>query len=210
MNQTISSMGKTNSEPPRLLQIIEDESPAIDGMIQALHRPVSDFMQNNPAIHDALTGTWLGHPLHPAIIPLPIGAWATGVVLDIASMNGRNRRSSGMADLSYRVGLVGAGVALAAGLAEWTHQHGNARRVSFVHAASNVLAAGLITTSLIARGMGARRTGFALAVLALGAVGVGGWLGGELTYRYGAGVGRQASKRRSESEASSASIADAI
>src|SRR5438067_8729052 len=30
-----------------------------------------------------LNGSWLGHPLHPAISDLPIGAWTTGLIMDL-------------------------------------------------------------------------------------------------------------------------------
>jgi len=190
MNEASGTLERTESTKPRLLQRIESTTSTMDDVINGLHGPVREFLQKNPAIHYALSGAWLGHPLHPALVPLPIGAWATGVALDMGSSGRFNRSSSSAATMAYKVGLAGASLALLAGLAEWTHQEGNARRVTFIHAASNLLAAGLITTSLVARTRGARRTGIALAALALGSVGLGGWLGGELTYRYGAGVQR--------------------
>jgi uncharacterized membrane protein len=190
MNETSGTLEKKESETPALLQTIENAPPSFDGLVNSLHRPVSEFMQKNPAIHYALSGAWLGHPLHPAIVPIPIGAWATGIVLDIADTARPSRPATSMATVAYKFGLAGAGLALLAGLAEWTHQEGQARRVTFIHAISNLLAAGLVATSLFARARGARRAGFALAALALGSTGVGGWLGGELTYRYGAGVER--------------------
>ena len=33
-------------------------------------------------LRDMLQGVWLGHPLHPAVIDLPIGAWVSAAVLD--------------------------------------------------------------------------------------------------------------------------------
>src|ERR671936_876851 len=33
-------------------------------------------------VRDFLHGTWLGHPLHPVLTDVPIGAWTTAVLLD--------------------------------------------------------------------------------------------------------------------------------
>jgi hypothetical protein len=36
-------------------------------------------------IRDVLHGTWLGHPLHPVLTDIPLGAWTTALVLDAAA-----------------------------------------------------------------------------------------------------------------------------
>jgi uncharacterized membrane protein len=181
---------------PWLLKLIEDNTPSIDRIINAIHRPVARFMREHPRIRRALDGTWLGHPLHPAIITVPIGAWTTAVILDIANIVLQIKACGTAADLSYLIGLGGAGAALVTGLTEWSYLEGNARRVTFVHAMSNTIAATLITTSLVLRMAGFRGIGFLVALVAVGAVGFGGWLGGELAYHYGAGVGRISSDER--------------
>jgi uncharacterized membrane protein len=180
---------------PWLLRFIENNTRVVESVIDVFHRPVARFMQRHPAIRTLLDGTLIGHPLHPAIIPIPIGAWSMGLVLDIATLFGQNRACVTMADLSYAVGLAGAAAALITGLAEWSYLEGNARRVTFVHAGSNILASALIATSLILRTVGFRGTGILVSIMALGAVGFGGWLGGELSYHYGAGVGRISSDK---------------
>lgn len=180
---------------PWLLRFIENRTHRIDSLIDVLHRPVARFMQRHPAIRSMLDGTLIGHPLHPAVVSIPIGAWTTALVLDAASVLGGGHSCAIMADLAYLVGLAGAGAALITGLTEWSYLEGNPRRVAFVHASSNVVAVALISTSLILRFMHFRWTGIALSVLAFGAVGFGGWLGGELSFHYGAGVGRISSPR---------------
>src|SRR2546426_7600374 len=42
----------------------------------ALYKPV-------PILKDFLNGVWLGHPLHPAITDVPIGAFVVALVLDL-------------------------------------------------------------------------------------------------------------------------------
>jgi uncharacterized membrane protein len=180
---------------PRLLRVIEERTREIDEFIESVHRPVRGFMRRHPVVRAVLDGSWLGHPLHPALIPIPIGAWTTGLALDIAGIFGMPGAARA-ADVAHGIGLVTAVAAVTTGLVEWSYVDGNPRRVAFVHASSNLVAAGLIGGSLLMRAAEQRAAGIALSVLAFGVVGFGAWIGGELSYHYGVGVGRVTSERR--------------
>ncbi|MEO6683395.1 MAG: hypothetical protein ABIN48_11300, partial [Ginsengibacter sp.] len=39
-------------------------------------------------IKNFLHGTWLGHPLHPLMTDIPIGAWTAAAVLDTCELTG--------------------------------------------------------------------------------------------------------------------------
>src|SRR5688572_9214570 len=54
-----------------------------------------------------LHGSALGHPLHPALIELPVGAWTLAAILDALELAGL-RRESDFADTAIKIGLVGA------------------------------------------------------------------------------------------------------
>jgi hypothetical protein len=46
--------------------------------------------QKNPVaqqVRNCLHGTWLGHPLHPLITDVPIGAWSVSTVLDLYELS---------------------------------------------------------------------------------------------------------------------------
>lgn len=135
-------------------------------------------------VKDALSGTWLGHPAHPILVAVPIGAWVSSTVLDL--VGGRSARPAART-------LVGLG-ALAAlptamtGASDWADTMGAERRLGFVHAMANYTALGLYAQSWRARGQGAHSRGVALSVLGSGVLGVGGWLGGHLAYARGVGV----------------------
>src|SRR4051794_11574654 len=73
-----------------------------------------------PPLKDALVGTWLGHPLHPAVVALPIGFWTSSLALDLTS----DEKS---ADLLLALGLVSTTPALATGAAQWYYATTNAR-----------------------------------------------------------------------------------
>ena len=49
-------------------------------------------------IRDALHGTWLGHPLHPVLTDVPLGAWTAAVVLDRIELHDQYSRQRGFAE----------------------------------------------------------------------------------------------------------------
>ena len=51
-----------------------------------------------------LHGTWLGHPLHPIITDVPIGAWTAAAVLDCLELSGQRKYAPG-ADAAIAIGL---------------------------------------------------------------------------------------------------------
>lgn len=134
---------------------------------------------------DVLHGTWLGHPLHPALTDIPVGCWTASVVLDGASAL---RREAGdrpaAADAVSAIGVVGALAAAAAGAADWSKSGSVGRRVGLVHAALNLGATGLAAAGLLARGRRARLLRLASLMVASG----GAWLGGKLVYGERLGV----------------------
>jgi hypothetical protein len=71
---------------------------------------------------DLLHGTPMGHPVHPIIIVVPLGAWTMTAALDIAGMEEG-------ADLTLNIGLVGALSAAISGIADWRYTKGTTRRV---------------------------------------------------------------------------------
>jgi uncharacterized membrane protein len=133
---------------------------------------------------DLLRGRWLGHPVHPLFVALPIGSWLNASLLDLVG----GRRSAPAADLLVGFGVVAALPTAATGVADWSDTTGEARRVGLVHAAANVAALGLLTSSWVARRRGRRLRGVALALAGNAAISVGGYLGGHLAYRQGVGV----------------------
>src|ERR1043165_4966818 len=51
-------------------------------------------------VKNILHGTWLGHPLHPALTDVPLGAWTAAFALDaMESISGRRELGAG-AELS--------------------------------------------------------------------------------------------------------------
>ncbi|MER7489173.1 Rieske (2Fe-2S) protein [Streptomyces sp. NPDC126497] len=163
----------------RLLDALERDTRA-DAVIDALGRRVRALPLGRT--RDALHGRWLGHPVHPLMVQVPIGTWMSAAVLDLRS--GRSRE----AGLLVGVGLAAAGPAALAGVADWAELHRQQQRVGLVHAAANVTAVGLYGASLLLRLSGRAGAGRTCGFLGLTAVGLGGMLGGHLAYRQAAGA----------------------
>lgn len=52
----------------------------LDRVGEPLRRGVQALLRGR--VRDALHGVWLGHPLHPALVQAPVGAWLSTAVLD--------------------------------------------------------------------------------------------------------------------------------
>ncbi|MDX2649804.1 Rieske 2Fe-2S domain-containing protein [Streptomyces sp. NPDC001902] len=131
---------------------------------------------------DALRGLWLGHPVHPVLVQVPIGAWTSAGVLDL--LPGESRAARRLVAL----GLVSAVPAALAGWVDWAEQRPRQARVGLVHATANAVAVTAYACSLAARIKGRPVLGRALGFGGMTVATVGGVLGGHLAYRQGAGV----------------------
>src|SRR6476646_4157711 len=131
-------------------------------------------------VKDALSGTAIGHPLHPVLVTIPIGAVASAIALDL---------TGGDRDASRRLiglGILSALPTAATGLSDWGDTEGAERRVGLVHAASHSIGLALLSASYLSRRSGGG--GRLLALAGFSVIGVGGWLGGHLSYALGVGV----------------------
>jgi nitrite reductase/ring-hydroxylating ferredoxin subunit/uncharacterized membrane protein len=133
-------------------------------------------------------GTWLGHPLHPVLTDIPIGAWMTAAVLDVAEAQFDDPGYGRAADVAIAVGLAGAAVAAVTGLTDWSDTDGGAKRVGLVHGVANLVATTLFGTSLAMRRTGRRGTGRALSSAGLLLSSGAAYLGGSLVFRERIGV----------------------
>jgi nitrite reductase/ring-hydroxylating ferredoxin subunit/uncharacterized membrane protein len=132
-------------------------------------------------VQDTLSGTAIGHPAHPLLVTVPIGAWTAAPVLDALGEQTAARRMTAL-------GCAAALPAAVTGASDWLSTKGAARRVGFVHSLTNYTALGLNLASWRARARGRHGTGVALSLAGAGALVVSGWLGGHLTYALGVGV----------------------
>jgi nitrite reductase/ring-hydroxylating ferredoxin subunit/uncharacterized membrane protein len=153
--------------------------------------PARKAVQSVPgAVKDLLHGTWLGHPLHPVLVQVPVGSWISAGILDaIPSMR------------PAATVLIGTGVAVslpaaASGAADWSEQGIGVRRLGAVHATMNTVALGLYVGSLTARAKGRGGLGRALAYAGLGVAGGSAAIGGHMSYAQSSGASHAATAAR--------------
>ena len=156
-----------------------EQASALDAFSDRLQAVVQQVIKPR-RVRDLLHGTWLGHPLHPVLVQLPVGAFMSAAVLD--ALPGQNKAATTL----VAVGTAGAAPAVAAGLVDWSELSRDQRRVGLVHAAANTVALGLYAGSLAARLSGRRGLGKLLGYAGLSLAGAGAYLGGHLSYEQGA------------------------
>jgi nitrite reductase/ring-hydroxylating ferredoxin subunit/uncharacterized membrane protein len=183
---TPAAAGRAAHEAVEAIASIEP----LDGPARVVGKRVRQTVPAGP-VKDALSGTWLGHALHPVLTDLPIGTWTSAVLLDW--FGGRSTHDA--ADRLIGLGLAFSIPTSVTGMTEWADAEpasDEVRRVGAVHAAANVGAALLFGASLAARKGGARGTGKLLALAGAGVLGASGHLGGHLAYADGVGVDQTA------------------
>src|SRR5439155_17162851 len=101
-------------------------------------------------LKNVMHGTWLGHPLHPVLTDVPLGAWTAAMALDaVEGIGGREDLAAG-ADAALAAGLLGAIGAAATGLTDWQHIDGGSRRLGLTHGLLNLAGTTFIAASLLA------------------------------------------------------------
>lgn len=187
----ISDSATTHDNP-------EPESPTLtDRISDALQSGVKAVIGTNRKpprrFKTLLNGTWLGHPLHPAITDVPIGAWLLAVIFDIIWLASPavNSWAARGAEIAVLIGILAAVAAAVTGLADWSDSYGAERTVGLYHAGLNSLALVLYIVSFFIRL--ADPSGESVAAAILGFIGivsvlVAAYLGGDMVFGKGTGV----------------------
>lgn len=143
-----------------------------------------------------LAGSY-GHPLHPLLVPVPIGAWLASLVFDVGSHAGGPARSLYVGSC-WLIG-IGVVVALAATVLGYLDllrvPAGTAVfRIGLMHMALNLVTITLYIADFLLRwawrpaAQGVQPGLIVLSAVAFSVMAVAGWLGGKLAYRYGVRV----------------------
>lgn len=164
---------------------IVNEADMDSGMEQA-KRPVSA----------ALAGPY-GHPLHPALVAVPIGAWVASLVFDIAAqfVNEPDFLARG-SQLLILIGVLGALAAASLGFLDFFGIPSGtpAHRTALLHMIVNLSVTAAYALNLwwrYASDAGSTEVSvgqLVLSVVSIVALGFSGFLGGKLAYRYGVRV----------------------
>lgn len=166
--------------------VLKDYGKEVKG---ALHDLVLQGGEQSRSIADLLHGVWLGHPLHPLLTDVTIGAWSFAALFDALSIVMPFRRSTrDTADALTTLGIVTAIPTTAAGLTDYSTIKQDAVQYGFLHGILNVTGLMLYLLSRRARSHNHRLTGIWFSLLGLATLTAASWLGGEMVYRQRVGV----------------------
>jgi len=158
----------------------------VDDQLHQAKRPVS-----------ALLAGPYGHPFHPILVTVPIGAWIASLIFDIAShivdQPGFLTQAS---EWLIGIGVLGALAAATVGFLDLLAIPPGTRafRTGLLHMSINLAVTAAYAANFAWRygsfDHGGRVAGaqLALSTLSVAALGVSGYLGGKLAYRYGVRV----------------------
>src|SRR5438445_7290622 len=72
------------------------------------------------SVKSLFNGTWLGHPLHPVLTDIPLGAWTLAILFDLIYLFGqRSPMARSAAEILIAVGVVAALAAAVTGYTDW-------------------------------------------------------------------------------------------
>lgn len=141
-----------------------------------------------------------GHPIHPMIIPFPIGLWVFSLIADLIYLwRGNPVWRDWIAFYALLGGIIGAALAAVFGIVDWLSiKDRTVKKVADWHARLNVIALLIFAASFYLRTTGGQRMlggGYTipllLSVLGVILISVSGYLGGELVFRHGVAVNPQ-------------------
>jgi uncharacterized membrane protein len=154
-------------------------------------------------LFDFLQGKWLGHPLHPALVHVPLGLWLIAAILDVLIVS--DIAASVLTRLSFYCvigGLIGAFFAVPTGVADWApiKKDKPAWKLGLAHMLLNLVAIfiwaanfGLRLNTLGEPGLGGPI--LVTSLLGAGLLLVSGYIGSLMVFDQGVSVGRLSKKK---------------
>jgi uncharacterized membrane protein len=131
------------------------------------------------------------HPIHPMPVALPIGLWIFALVCDVVRAAGGAANWGTVAKYCVAAGIVGALLAAVPGLIDYfSIDEAEMKRIANLHLAVNLGAVVTFAINLWLRFRLPAESNLPLALSIIGilAIGLGGWLGGEMVYVKGMAV----------------------
>ena len=195
----IERLIRKNQPHERTLDRVVRKQGWLDPVAVAVQKAVGAFYSalGTPgrALKNTLTGTTvLGHPLHPAITDVPLGAWTVGVVADWTFVaTGRLPASAG--DVALGIGVAAAVLSAMSGLTDFHGTAGHERRTAIVHGLTMTSVLVIMSVSLGMRVWGS--PDLHVAAVVLGSAGYllavsGAYVGGHLAFAMGTVVNHNA------------------
>jgi len=94
IQQATAQMPSNMAEVEQMIKRVPGLEQAGKQLANSIHSAVLQGGSLTRAVADALHGTWFGHPLHPALTDIPLGAWVLAAGFDAyAGLGGGPRLS---------------------------------------------------------------------------------------------------------------------
>jgi uncharacterized membrane protein len=144
------------------------------------------------------------HPIHPMLVPIPIGLWLFSLVCDLVYVSGWGGDVwRTVAFYNMVAGVVGALMAAIPGLIDLLSLPAGPKKTALIHMTINLTVVALYVVNIVLRvGNPDRITGPVwLSVIAVALLTASGWLGGKLVYEHGVAVdtGEEAARVQTQS-----------
>ena len=131
------------------------------------------------------------HPIHPMLVPLPIGMWVLSVACDIiAAFSGNPGTWKVVALYAMVGGIIGALLAAVFGLIDLLSLPEGPRSTGIKHMSINLIVVVLYVINFWGRWSAPENPGklIWLSLIAIGLLVISGWLGGKMVYEQGVAV----------------------
>lgn len=148
---------------------------------------------------------FLGHPIHPMLIVVPLGLLSAAVIFDVVYLFVDDEVFSSIAFWNMSLGIVGGLLAAIFGFIDWLNipKDTRAKRIGLLHGGGNIVVVTLFAISWLLRFNAVdyepSAAAYVFSFVALGLATVTAWLGGELVDRLGVGVDEGANVNASSS-----------
>jgi uncharacterized membrane protein len=132
-----------------------------------------------------------GHPIHPMLVPIPIGLWIFSLVCDLIHAGGSaNPAWPTVALYCMGGGIVGALLAALPGLVDLLSLPAGPRSTAIKHMAINLTVVALYAINIWMRLQSPASPGKLvwLSLISVGLLAVSGWLGGKMVFEHGIAV----------------------
>jgi uncharacterized membrane protein len=131
------------------------------------------------------------HPIHPMLVPIPIGLWIFSFVCDLVHAGGAAGEAwTTVALYTMAGGIIGALLAAVPGLIDLLSLPEGPRATAIKHMALNLTIVALYIINFVARWREPANPGGLvwLSLISLVLLVISGWLGGKMVYEYGVAV----------------------
>lgn len=129
------------------------------------------------------------HPIHPMLVPIPIGLWLFSFFCDLVHrFGGTSPNWEIVAWYTMIGGIVGALIAALPGLVDLLSLPAHVKRTGVMHMALNLTIVALFVINAWMRRDGVSDAAILLSLVAIALLGVSGWLGGKMVYEHAVAV----------------------